>query len=62
MGEGGAEIYKPGFLKLQAKKGEQVGELKEKGNVLSYVGGGGLRREVAVGRAMPARELGRMLA
>jgi len=62
VGEGGAEIYKPGFLKLQAKKGEQVGELKERGNVLSYVGGGGLRREVAVGRAMPARELGRMLA
>jgi hypothetical protein len=39
VGEGGgAEIYKPGFLKLQAKRGDQVG------------------------RAMPVRELGRMLA
>ncbi len=37
-------------------------DLRERGNVLSFVGGGGLRREVAVGRAMPARELGRMMA
>ncbi len=63
MGEGGIEIYKPGFLKLQAKKGGNGVELRERGNVLCFVGGGGgMRRELAVGRAMPARELGRMMA
>jgi hypothetical protein len=62
VGEGGVEIYKPGFLKLQAKKGGNGVDLRDRGNVLSFVGGGGLRREVAVGRAMPARELGRMMA
>ena len=48
VGEEGVEIYKPGFLKLQAKKGGNGVDLRERGNVLSFVGGGGLRREVAV--------------
>jgi hypothetical protein len=61
VGEGGAEIYKPGFLRLQSKKGGGSSEIKERGNVLGFIGGGGGRREVVLGRAMPARELAHMM-
>ncbi len=61
LGEGGTEIYKPGFLRLQAKKGGVATEIRERGNVLSFIGGGGGRREVELGRAMPARELAHMM-
>ncbi len=61
LGEGGTEIYKPGFLKLQAKKGGSATEIRERGNVLSFIGGGGGRREVILGRALPARELAHMM-
>ncbi len=61
VGEGGTEIYKPGFLRLHAKKGGGSSEIRERGNVLSFIGGGGGRREVELGRALPARELAHMM-
>ncbi len=61
VGEGGTEIYKPGFLRLQAKKGGVATEIRERGNVLSFIGGGEGRREVELGRALPARELAHMM-
>ncbi len=38
-------------------------ELKDRGNVLAFIGGvgGGGQREVDLGRALPARELGKMM-
>jgi hypothetical protein len=38
---GGTEIVKPSFLKLQARQGGKEGGLRDRGNVLMYVGGGG---------------------
>jgi hypothetical protein len=36
-------------------------EIRERGNVLSFIGGGGGRREVELGRALPARELAHLM-
>jgi hypothetical protein len=56
-GSGKTEHYKPGFLKLHARgKGE---ELKDRGNVLTFIRED--RREVVMGVARPARELGRLV-
>ncbi len=40
---GGTEIVKPSFLKLQARQGWKEGDLRDRGNVLTYVGGRGWR-------------------
>ena len=52
LGEGGTEIYKPGFLRLQAKKGGGSSEIKERGNVLSFIGGGGGKKGGGAGEGI----------
>ncbi len=59
MVRGGTEIVKLSFLKLQARQGGKEGGLRDRGNVLTYVGGE--RMEVAVGVALPGRELGKLV-
>ncbi len=56
---GGTEIVKPSFPKLHARQGEKEGGLRDRGNVLTYVGGE--RMELSVRVAMPARELGKLV-
>jgi hypothetical protein len=59
MVRGVTEIVKPSFLKLQVRQGGKEGGLRDRGNVLTYVGGE--RMAVAVKVAMPARELGKLV-
>jgi len=57
VGEGGTDTYRPSFNKLHARGGK--GELKDRWNVLTFIKGG--RREVNGGRAMPAREISKVM-